>query len=794
MTDSTIPKSKKKRVKIFFILLPLLSFVALPLLGFIIYGLTIYPSLPDASSLKEVSYQVPLRVITSDNKLITEIGTKKRIPLDYAEIPERMTQAIISSEDSNFFKHGGVDFKGLARAVYELITTGHKKSGGSTITMQVARNFFLSKKKSYLRKLNEIVLSYKIEHQLSKQDILALYLNKIFLGYRSYGVASAAQTYYGKALKDLSLDEFAMVAGLPKAPSRYNPIYNPERAKIRRNYVLSRMHEHNYISQEEMEFAQSQPVHAKLTGARIEVEAGYVAEMARAFAVDMFGEDALKNGLTITTTIDSRLQDAANLSVRKGLQDYERRHGYRGPVSKIEASDLGDVEKVISSLEKIEEFANLRVAVVTDIKLEEATIMLENGKSSTLYLGDMLWATTYIEVNKQGDMIEKVADILRIGDVIYVMEEADRCSLAQNPKAESTLVSIDSNDGKIKALVGGYDFFKSKFNRVVQSKRQIGSNIKPFLYSAALENGMTAASIINDAPVVFHDTNLEDVWRPENYSGRFYGPTRLRVALTNSRNLVSIRLLSKLGITNSISHIKKFGFAEEELLKHKDLSLALGSVAFSPLEVVQSYATIANTGYLVTPYLIDTIKDFDGSIIYQSEPLKACSYQCQEDDPTNAPRVVSKQNAYIISSILQDVINYGTAKKAKVLNRLDIAGKTGTTNDQKDAWFSGFNPNITTTVWVGFDVPSTLGRVEYAGRAALPIWVDYMRVALENEPNTPLMVPEGLVNIPIDRKTGEAVLADTPYALFEVFREDSAPEIPNVVQQDIEAKTQELFE
>ncbi len=793
-TTTDTPPKKKRKLKLFLLITFVLGFIVTPVIVSIIYILTIYPDLPDASQLKDVSYQVPLRIVTEDGKLISEIGTKKRIPLEYAQIPERMTQAIISSEDDNFFNHGGVDFNGLARAVYQLITTGSKQSGGSTITMQVARNFFLTKEKTYLRKLNEIVLSYKIEHQISKQEILALYLNKIFLGHRSYGVAAAAQTYYGKDIADLTLDEFAMIAGLPKAPSRYNPIFNPDRAKLRRNYVLRRMYENNYISQQEMETAQAIPVHAKLTGARIDVEAGYVAEMARDFAIKHFGDDALRNGLTITTTINSKLQDAANLAVRNGLQDYERRHGYRGAITNIDSALFEDRDSLLEYLNDISNFGNLKTAVVTNTTDSTAKILLADGSESSLSLEDMKWARPYLDVNKRGAVPKLVSDILKVRDVIFVQKQEDKWLLAQDPKAESALISIDPNSGQIKALVGGFDFFKSKFNRVTQAQRQIGSNIKPFLYSAGLAQGLTAATIINDAPVVFHDNNLEDIWRPENYSGRFYGPTRLRHALIHSRNLVSIRLLQKIGIRTAINHIQKFGFPVEKLNAHRDLSLALGSAQFSPLEVVRAYAVLANTGYLIEPYLIESVRDFDGSLIYQADPLKACAFQCNEDDPTNAPRVNTPQNSYIITSIMQDVINHGTARKAKSLNRLDIAGKTGTTNDQKDAWFSGFNPNIATTVWVGFDKPSTLGRSEYAGRAALPIWIDYMKVALEDKPNVPFSTPSGLVNIPISRETGQAVAADEPGALFEVFREEFAPETPLVFEQNIEEITQDLFE
>ncbi|MGE4500323.1 MAG: penicillin-binding protein 1A [Hydrogenovibrio sp.] len=790
------PKPKKKRgfFKRFFWISTFLGAIVAPLVVVILYAVTIYPTLPDASALKDVTYQVPLKIVTRDGQLISEIGTKKRIPLDYSEIPERMTQAIISSEDENFFEHGGVDFKGLARAAYELITTGSKQSGGSTITMQVARNFFLSKKKTYLRKLNEIVLSYKIEHQISKQEILAIYLNKIFLGYRSYGVAAAAQTYYGKPIDQLSLDEYAMIAGLPKAPSRYNPIYNPERAKLRRNYVLRRMYENHYITEEQMKEAQAVPVHAKLTGARIDIEAGYVAEMARSFAIDNFGEDALKNGLTITTTIDSQLQSTANLSVRNGLQDYERRHGYRGPIKHVAPTLLTNKEQLLEALDPIEKFGYLETGVVLRVTEKTADVLVSNGEETQLQLDNMLWAAPYIDVNKTGSEPQSVAEVLKRGDVIYLQKLDDQWRLAQDPKTEAALVSVDPSNGRIISLVGGFDYFRSKFNRVTQAVRQVGSNIKPFLYSAGLNKGMTAATIINDAPVVFHDRALEDTWRPENYSGRFYGPTRLRMALAHSRNLVSIRLLQQIGIRYAVDYLERFGFPQDQLNAHRDLSLALGSVQLTPLQVVRGYATFANTGYLIEPYLIDSVQDFSGQTIYQAQPQRACNAQCVEGDPQNAPRVVTPQNAYIMTSMMQDVINHGSGRKAKVLERNDIAGKTGTTNDQKDAWFSGFNPDIATTVWVGFDTPTTLGRSEVGGRAALPIWIDYMREALKPYPNAPFGLPEGLVNVPIDRSTGLAVPADTPGAFFEIFREQNAPEIPDISETKMEQITQELFD
>nr|MDA3808114.1 transglycosylase domain-containing protein [Thiomicrorhabdus sp.] len=525
-----------------------LGFILVPLIAALFYALTVYPTLPDVAKLNDVTYQVPLRIVTKDEKLISEIGTKRRLPLEYHEIPERMTQAIISSEDENFFEHGGVDYKGIGRAVYELITTGHKQSGGSTITMQVARNFFLTSEQTYLRKINEIILSYKIEAELTKQEILTLYLNKIFLGYRSYGVAAAANTYYGKTIGELSLDEYAMIAGLPKAPSAYNPIINPTRAIQRRNYVLSRMFDQNYITEEEMLAAQAVEEHAQRNGANIDVSANYVAEMARSFALERFGEEALQNGLTIVTTLDSTLQLRANLSVQNGLQEYERRHGYRGPIRHLGTEELANQETLLKALKNTSNFGGLKVGVVTkftqdNIKTADTLVFMETGESVSLDFKKMEWAAPYEDVNHTGEAPTKPQDVLTVGDIIYLQWLDNQWQLAQDPQTESALVSIDSHDGAIQALVGGFDYFRSKYNRVTHGQRQVGSNIKPFVYSTALENGMTAATTINDAPVVFHDSNLEDIWRPENYSGRFYGPTRLRNGLAFSRNLVSVRLL-----------------------------------------------------------------------------------------------------------------------------------------------------------------------------------------------------------------------------------------------------------
>lgn len=787
------PKTKKRSIwKVLFLTAFILGLI--PVLALTAYVIKVYPSLPDASTLKNISYQVPLRIETKDGKLITEIGEKRRLPLEYHQIPERMTQAIISAEDENFYEHGGVDFKGIARAVFELITTGSKQSGGSTITMQVARNFFLSSERSYTRKLNEIILSYKIEHELSKQEIMALYLNKIFLGHRSYGVAAAAKTYYGKELVDLELHEFATIAGLPKAPSAYNPVVNPPRAKQRRNYVLRRMQELGFITQNEMILAQSAPIEVTLTGVRIEVEANYVAEMARRWALEQFGEDALNMGLTIITTIDSQHQEYANQAVRDGLQDYERRHGFRGPLISLVPTVMTNREQILEAIGQFAAPGDLAVGAVTDVTEDQAWLMIRDGSEVKIRFETMQWAARFLDVNHTGPAPESAEDILKKGDVVYIHQQNGEWTLAQNPNVETGMVSLSPRDGAIYSLVGGFDYFKSTFNRATQAKRQLGSAFKPFLYSAALERGYTAASVINDAPVVFHDDALEDIWRPENFSGRFYGPTRIRQAIAYSRNLVPIRLLQDIGIHPTIHHASLFGLPLDELNKQRNLSLALGSAQFTPLEAARAFAVFANGGYLIEPYFVKEVRDFNGKALYKAEPKKSCQLHCFENDPSLAPQVITPQNAYIMTSMLQDVIQYGTGRSARVLDRMDIAGKSGTTNQQFDGWFIGYNPDVVSSVWVGFDNPSSLGRRETSGRAALPIWINYMREALKEFPDAPFLQPEGLVHIPIDPNTGTPVPADTPKAIFELFYEKNAPEIPDVTPTNLRDLTRELFQ
>ncbi|WP_455216733.1 penicillin-binding protein 1A [Kaarinaea lacus] len=694
---------------------------------FVLLGiyLVIIPNLPPTDVLKDVRFQVPLRVYSRDLKLIAEFGEKKRQPMEYQEFPELMIKAVLAAEDSRFFDHAGVDYLGLLRAAYYLVKTGEKGQGGSTITMQVARNFFLSREKTYLRKLNEIMLSFKIEEELSKEEILSLYLNKIYLGNRAYGVAAAAQVYYGQTVGQLSVAQIAMIAGLPKAPSRYNPIINPARALARRNYVLNRMVDLEYISEEQYKEAITTVDDSQLHGLSQEVSAPYIAEMVRAEMVTRYGEAAYSDGFNVVTSVDSHLQATANHAQRKALLAYDRRHGYRGPLSRNLLNDDSGEEQWMNLLREHREINGLLPALVVEVVDQVAVVYEPRRGMLRIDWPGLEWAAPSMEDGRVGEAPKLASDILARGDVIRITEEEDgQWFLAQVPVVEGALVSLDPHDGAIRALVGGFDFASSKFNRVTQAERQPGSNFKPFTYSAGLEMGFTPASLINDAPVVFEDEGLEATWRPENYSGKVFGPTRLREALVKSRNLVSIRLLRKIGIGYAINYVSRFGFDKRRL--PKDLSLALGSGAVTPLEIVTGYSVFANGGYRVIPYFIDQIKTPEEEIDYQAEPFTVCEW-CEEKMkeqaalvesggelfvgppikeemmPVNiAPQVLTPQNTYLMRTMMMDVIRSGTARRARVLNRSDIAGKTGTTNDQQDAWFSGFTPDVATTTGYGF--------------------------------------------------------------------------------------------
>ena len=767
------------------------------------------PALPAASILKEVNLQIPLRVYSADGKLISEFGEKRRTPLAFEEIPKPLVNAILAAEDDQFFEHPGVSVKGLARASLELIKTGTIQSGGSTITMQVAKNFFLTKERSFIRKFNEILLALKIEKELSKEEIITLYINKIYLGRRSYGFGAAAKVYYNKTVGELNLAQTATLAALPKAPSSANPISNPPKALIRRNWILGRMHQLGFINSEELSNARNEAQTAKHHGLKSEISANHAAEMVREEMVTRFGEAAYRDGFVVTTTIQSQLQDSANLAVRNGLLAYDKRHGYRGPLANIPPNE--PPENIAVSLKKFPTAHQLEAASVITLLEDEVKLIRADQSIISIPLSGLLWAQPFVSANSKRGKPETPSDILQIGDVVYISknEETNTWELSQLPSAQSALVSLDNKNGALLAIVGGFDFSLSKYNRATQAERQAGSNIKPFIYAAALNKGYTPASIINDAPVVFDDPNLERAWRPENSGGRFFGPTRLRKALYKSRNLVSVRILENIGISYAINYASRFGFSKEQL--PYDLSLALGSAAVTPQQMATAYAMLSNGGYQLEPYLIQTISNNTNDIIYQASPLTVCP-ECEEIESTKtldatsldkllavpppsspsdtneitpiedtpnelniAPRIMDARVNYIINSILRDVIRKGTGYSARKMNRNDIAGKTGTTNDLNDAWFSGYSPEIATSVWVGFDSPQTLGRREFGSRAALPIWMEYMRVALEGHPEITQQQPEGLVTLRINPETGEAARPGDKTAIFETFRVENAP-------------------
>ncbi len=743
--------------------------------------------LPSVENLEDAQLQIPLRIYTQDGKLIGEYGSKRRTPVGIEEIPEKLKLAIIATEDRRFYEHHGVDLRGLARAGLNLVLKGTKEQGASTITMQVARNFYLTRKKTFARKLNEILLAMKIEKELDKDQILELYLNKIYFGKRAYGVQAAAYVYYGKPVNELNLAQMAMLAGLPQAPSAINPLNNAEAAAKRRAHVLRRMRHYEFISQQEYDIADGMPLSAKFHGRRIEAHAPYVAEAARQWAVERFGRSVYTEGREVYTTVDSKVQAMAADTVQTGLLEYDKRHGFRGPIGQIEVFDGQDYA---AQLAEFDDYPKLEPAVITEVTPIISQAVLQTGQVITLDFETMSWARKVQDLDYLGPKPKSCQDVLSVGDVVYVQALEDEWGLSQLPEASSALVSLRPNDGAIQALVGGYDYSTSKFNRATQAYRQPGSNFKTLIYSAAIEHGFTPATIINDAPVVFKDRTLESTWRPQNASKRFYGPTRLRVGLTKSRNLVSIRLLQALGLPRAIETLEKFGFAKHRL--PNGLSLALGTVTTTPMEIASSYAVFANGGYRVEPYLVDRVEDDSGELIYVSAPATVCkecfastqgdqwlsldeAQQLAIEQPTHiAPRVLSEQTAYIVSNILHDAIQSGTGRKARSLNRKDISGKTGSTNQNKDAWYSGYTPNLVTTVWVGFDGPKSLK--EYGSQAALPIWIDYMQFALKEHPDRPLVEPPGIVRVRIDQKTGLLARPNQSGAMFEVFREGQAPQ------------------
>ena len=770
-----------RRILGLFLFLLFTGVIASAVLAVFLY-VKIEPQLPAIEVLRDVQLQEPLRIYTRDRRLLAEFGDKRRTPVDIDDVPPALIDAFLAAEDDHFYEHSGVDIPGLMSAAFELVRTGVKRRGASTITMQVARNFFLSTEKTYWRKLTEILLALRIEGSLSKDEILELYLNKIYLGHHAYGIEAAAQVYYGKSISALSLSQMATIAALPKAPSRINPINAPEATVDRRNYILGRMRQLGYIDQAAWELAVAEPDDAALHKVKVEASAAYVTEMVRHELVKRYGTSVYSSGFEVITTLDVRHQTAANAALHENLVDYSRRHGYRGAEAHFNLEEH-DPDARLALLKAFPVRGGLQAGLVTGLGKQTAEIFLGDQATITIPWEGMSWARPFKSVNRMGKSPKQAADILTAGDVVRIQQQDDGSwMLGQLPRVEGALLSLRPTDGAIMALVGGFDFKISKFNRAAQAKRQPGSSFKPVIYSAALEKGFTPASMINDAPVVFDDPKLESTWRPENYSGEFFGPTRLREALYRSRNLVSIRILRAIGAGYAADYAERFGFTAAQL--PKDLTLALGSATVTPLQMAKAYAVLANGGYLVEPYFIQGVYDATGKIVFTADPAIACP-QCPavldtingpgEQQINLAPQVLTPQNVWLMTSMMRDVIQRGTGRKARVLGRADLAGKTGTTNDQKDAWFSGFNHALVTTAWVGFDKLEPLGRGETGGRAALPMWIDYMAVALKGVQEQKLEPPEGLVTVRIDPGTGLLAGSGQTDGIFETFREANVP-------------------
>lgn len=757
------------------------------------------PGLPSVEALRSIQLQIPLRVYSSDDKLIAEFGEMRRTPIRFADIPPNFINALLSAEDDNFANHYGVDPSSLMRAATQLVKSGHIQSGGSTITMQVAKNFFLSSERSFSRKATEILLALQIERQLTKDEILELYVNKIYLGNRAYGIEAAAQVYYGKSIRDVSLAQMAMIAGLPKAPSRFNPLANPARSKERRDWILGRMYKLGKITEPEYTAAINEPLNASYHVPTPEVNAPYIAEMARAEMVGRYGSDAYTEGFRVTTTVPSNLQEMANTALHEGLMTYDQRHGYRGPESRLPGKTR---EAWATELTKQRTISSLEPAIVTQVDKNGLQVLTRTGEEHVAW-DTMKWARPFLNTNSMGANPRQPSDVAQIGDLVRVQRQKDNSlKFSQLPQAQGALVSLDPQNGAIRSLVGGFAFEQSNYNRAMQAKRQPGSSFKPFVYSAALDNGYTAATLVNDAPIVFVDEYLDKVWRPKNDTNTFLGPIRLREALYKSRNLVSIRLLQAMGVGKTIDYITRFGFNKQDL--PPNLSLALGTATLTPMEIATGWATFANGGYKITPFIIDKIESRNGDTLFVANPPtvpqgtsatdglaapatesftvnaapvpgEAPGTAAAPQTPAVAERIVDARTTYILNSMLQDVIKRGTGRRALALGRSDIAGKTGTTNESKDAWFSGYNADYVTTVWTGFDQPESLGRREFGGTVSLPIWMNYMAAALKDKPPHVQPEPEGLLSLRVDPASGRAATPSTPGAYFELFKAEDTP-------------------
>ena len=738
------------RVHPFFLLITI--FLAVIPMGFYGMYLFIAPSLPEMSSLQKAPLLKPLQVYSADNELIAEYGGKLSIPMEYEQIPKKFTYAFLAAEDSSFFEHSGISFKGLGRAVSEAVTGSNVQTGGSTITMQVAKNYYLSPERTIKRKLTEVFLARKIEQNLTKEEILTLYVNKIFLGKNAYGIAAAAKIYYNKNLNELTIAQMAMIAGLPKAPSKYNPVANPERALERRNWILGRMLQLGYINQQEYQASIAEPINLNMPDRGVSNRFPYVGEMIRSELVEKFGEQAIDSGYKIYSTIDSKRQAYAEKSVQDGLEAYDRRHGWRG----AEAHD--------KPLKNFSPFANTYPSKVVAVHNSSFDAILQDGSTVTVSWSGMSWAHHYRSANSVGAAPSKASQIVKVNDVVRVRPNENKTawSLVQIPRVQGQLIALNPNNGAIEAVVGGYNFYQSSFNRAIQGWRQPGSTIKPFIYSLALEKGMTPYTMVDDSPITIGK------WSPRNSDGRYLGAIPLRRALYLSRNTVSVRLLQQVGISRARQLLMDFGLQEDHI--PSNYTIALGTPQVLPVQMATGYATFANGGYRIQPHFINRIEDAYGKVIYQANPEYAC-IPCINEDETQAQnsadavtpddeiiadiknppakietkstdqyrqaqRILKSSSAYDMANILQDVIVHGTGRAALSIGRNDLGGKTGTTNDAKDAWFAGFNGKLVTITWVGFDQPTTLGRREYGGVAALPIWTNFMAKALEGTPES----------------------------------------------------------
>ncbi|KVW65182.1 penicillin-binding protein [Burkholderia ubonensis] len=756
--------------------------VALVLCGALVLGYALVvasPNMPSLDALTDYRPKVPLRIYTSDHVLIGEFGEERRDIVHFRDVPDSLKKAILAIEDARFYDHGGVDLTGIFRAGIVALTNGHATQGASTITMQVARNFFLSSEKTYTRKIYEMLLAYRIERALTKDQILEVYMNQIYLGQRAYGFASAARVYFGKDLKDITLAEAAMLAGLPKAPSAYNPVVNPKRAKVRQEYILQRMLELNFISRGQYDEAIAQPLVVKGAGREFSVHAEYVAEMVRQMMYAQYREETYTRGFNVVTTIDSADQQVAYGALRKGIMDYERRHGYRGPEGFIELpAGADDREQAIDdALLEHPDNGELIAAVVTDASPRQITVAFIDGSSATLEGDNLRFAASALSANAQPNRRIRPGAIVRV-----VKNDAGAWTITQLPQIEGAFISIVPQDGAIRSLVGGFDYNKNKFNHVTQAWRQPGSSFKPFIYSASLDKGLGPATIINDGPLYFSAAETGgQPWEPKNYGGGFDGPMSMRTALQRSRNLVSIRILNHIGTKYAQQYITRFGFDADRHPAY--LPMALGAGLVTPLQMAGAYSVFANGGFRVNPYLIAEVTDPNGVVVARAQPLVA---------DQNAPRAIDARNAYVMNSLLQSVAQRGTGAKSNVLKRTDLAGKTGTTNDSHDAWFAGYQHTLAAIAWIGYDNPRSLGDRETGGGLSLPVWIDYMGAALKGVPEFKPTMPDGVETLGselyfADFTPGHGFVSTVGVAQAPVAQdaEEEAPHVDEQEKQDI---------